>query len=467
MRSLVDAAHVLDGGLAAIRSQYQVPGAFAEAVEQAAAAAARRLPQAHVDRTDLPFVTLDPASSTDLDQAFAIERRSGGASAPDGDLLLHYAIADVGWFVRPGDALDTQAWKRGATLYMPDGKAPLYPAALADGAASLLPDVDRAAVVFQVSLSPEGGATLEGAERAVIRSRAKLAYTTVTVEQLPGEFGEFVRRVAAAEVQRGAARVESPEQVVERDDGRFRLSFRPRLESERDNAALSLATNLAVAAAMHAAGVGLFRVMPAPDERAVRRLRHTARALQLRWPEGESLEQFTRTLAAADPAQAAFMLAVRRAGGRAEYRLHEPGVEPWHAAMAAPYAHATAPLRRLADRYVVETALSIASGSAVPEHVVTALAQLPDVMARADRLGNTIDREVADLAEAVMLHGREGEIFDAVVIDEDEDGARIQLCSPAVLARVAARRVSPGDQIRVKLLSADPAARRVQFVRVG
>jgi len=467
MRALVDATHVLDGGLAAIRRQYHVPDGFAEAVERAAASAARRSATAHVDRTDRPFVTLDPASSTDLDQAFTIERRGGGAGSPDGDLLLHYAIADVGWFVQPGDALDAQAWERGATIYMPDGKAPLYPAALADGAASLLPDVDRPAVVFQVSLSPEGNAVLEGAERAVIRSRAKLAYATVTAEQLPSEFGEFVRRMAAAEDQRGAARVESPEQEVERDDGRYRLSFRPRLESERNNAALSLATNLAVAAAMHAAGVGLFRVMPAPDERAVRRLRLTARALQLRWPAEQSLEQYTRTLAAADPPQAAFMLAVRRAGGGAEYRVHQAGVVPWHAAMAAPYAHATAPLRRLADRYVVETALAIASGSAVPDHVVAALAELPTVMARADRLGNTIDREVADLAEAVMLHGHEGETFDAVVVDEDADGARIQLCSPAVLARVAARRVNPGDEIRVKLLSADPVARRVQFVRVG
>ena len=83
-----------------------------------------------------PFVTLDPASSTDLDQAFAIE--TAGA-----DLLLHYAIADVAWFVADGDALDREAWARGETLYLPDGKASLYPPAIGEGAASLLPDGPR------------------------------------------------------------------------------------------------------------------------------------------------------------------------------------------------------------------------------------------------------------------------------------------------------------------------------------
>ena len=109
--------------------------------------AARRAPAEHVDRTDWPFVTLDPASSTDLDQAFTIER-SGG------DLLLHYAIADVAWFVDDGDPIDAEAWRRGATLYLPDGKAGLYPPVLSEGAASLLPDGPRPAVIFTVRVAP-------------------------------------------------------------------------------------------------------------------------------------------------------------------------------------------------------------------------------------------------------------------------------------------------------------------------
>src|SRR5687767_13583647 len=92
MKSLLDPTHALASGLARIRAEYQVPAAFPPEVLAAAASAAARAPADHADRTSTHFVTLDPAASTDLDQAFAIER--SGA-----DLLLHYAIADVAWFV--------------------------------------------------------------------------------------------------------------------------------------------------------------------------------------------------------------------------------------------------------------------------------------------------------------------------------------------------------------------------------
>ena len=71
-------------------------------------------------------------------------------------MLLHYAIADVAWFVDDGDAVDTEAWQRGVTQYLPDGKAGLYPPVLAEGAASLLPDGDRPAVVFHVRVGSDG-----------------------------------------------------------------------------------------------------------------------------------------------------------------------------------------------------------------------------------------------------------------------------------------------------------------------
>ena len=460
MRTLRDRSNVLHSGLQAIRQQYSVSEAFPPEVVAAAEAAARREPTDHVDRTDWPFITLDPATSTDLDQAFTIER-SGD------DLLLHYAIADVAWFVRAGDALDREAWKRGTTLYLPDGKAGLYPPVLAEGAASLLPDGPRPAVVFHVRVGTDGATALEGAERAVIRSRAKLAYESVTAAQLPADFDEFSHRIQAAAQARGAATIAPPEQLVEQVAGGYQLLFRPRLPSEDQNAAMSLAANLAVAQAMLHAGTGLFRVMPEPDERAINRLRHTARAFGINWAAADSLEAFSRTLNANDPKHAAFMLAERRAGGGADYSVFEPGIVPWHAAMAATYAHATAPLRRLADRYVVQVALAVANGRAIPDDVAEALALLPVAMEHADSVGNRIERAVLDLAEAVILQGHEGESFDAVVIDDDEDGTRIQLCDVAVVAKVHARGLTPGDDLRVKLVGTDLERRSVQFQRVG
>ena len=113
--------------------------------------------------------------------------------------------------------------------------------------------------------------------------------------------------------------------------------------------------------------------------------------------------------------------------------------------MAATYAHATAPLRRLADRYVIEATLAIANGRPVPDDVAAAFAALPSTMARCEQRANTVDRAVIDLAEAVLLAGREGEVFDAVVVDEDRHGPLVQLVEPAVMAHVAAHRVDPGD----------------------
>jgi exoribonuclease R len=207
--------------------------------------------------------------------------------------------------------------------------------------------------------------------------------------------------------------------------------------------------------------------MAPPDDRAIARLRHTAAAFGLDWPAAAPLDQYEKQLDPADPRQSAFMLAIRRAGNGASYEAYQAGKVPWHAAMAATYAHSTAPLRRLADRYVVRAALAVANGQPVPEAVSVAFAKLPAVMARVDARENQIERAVVDLAEAAFLAGREGEAFDAVVTDLSEQGARIQLCTAPVVARTAAHGVQPGNRIRVRLLSADSEKRLLQFERIS
>ncbi|MFC4293501.1 RNB domain-containing ribonuclease [Novosphingobium tardum] len=457
MKAITDPDHALDRGLQAIRTQYDVTQDFPPQVIAAAEAAIRRTPTSHADRTALDFRTLDPAQSTDLDQAFLIEE--AGA-----DLILRYAIADVAWFVDDGDALDIEAWKRGTSFYLPDGKAPLYPTILSEGAASLLPDGPRPAVIFVVRVAPDGGARLDGVERAIIRSRAKLGYETLKPGDLPPLFDSFARRIRDAELRRGAARVDPPEQeVVALPDGGHVLGFRQRFPAEEGNAAMSLATNLAVAEALLEHRTGLFRVMAEPDAQAVARLRHSAAGLGLAWPREMTLAQFEARLDPADTRAAALMLEIRRAGEGARYTPYHPGVVPWHAAMAGTYAHATAPLRRLADRYVARAALEVANGRPVPGGVSAAFEKLPQIMAKADAREGQIDRAVVDLAEAVMLGGREGERFSAIVTDLDERGARIQLADLAVVARVAAPGAIPGDRIEVRLAAADAARREIRF----
>jgi exoribonuclease R len=198
---------------------------------EAQQAAARPMSN-HADWTGKHFVTLDPAASTDLDQAFCIERA-------EADIILHYAIADVAWFVGTGEALNTEAWARGETTYMPDGKASLYPEVLSQGAASLLPNVERPSVVFSVKIDSAGKACLEAATPAIIRSRAKLAYESVQPADLPRDFAELSRRIEQAEDTRGATRIDAPEQeLIVDDSGHFVLQFRPQAEAEQQNAAM-------------------------------------------------------------------------------------------------------------------------------------------------------------------------------------------------------------------------------------
>lgn len=460
MKTLADPDRLLTAGLTRLRARFSIPAEFPAEVLAEAERMAARPPDAHADWTSQPFVTLDPERSTDLDQAFWIEEAGG-------NLLLHYALADIGWFAPEGGALEAEAFARGLTLYLPDEKARLYPGRLSEQAASLLPDGPRPAIVATVRCGRDGAVTLEGAARAVIRSRAKLAYETVTMADVP-HLEDFAARLSRAEDARGAARVDPPEQEIERDPGgRYRLTLRPWLPSEKANAALSLAANIAIAQALHRAGTGLFREMPAPDDRAIRRLRQTARGLGLDWAEGVALAAFERTLDPATMAGASFQLAVRRMTGGADYAPFRAGHRPWHAALGATYCHATAPMRRLADRYVLEAVLAVCNGTPRRADETALFDRLAGIMNTADNREGAIERAVLDLAEAALLAGREGEVFDAVVTEPDEKGARLQLRQVPVLARVDMDAAAPGDAVRVRLVSADPVTGAVRFERAG
>jgi exoribonuclease R len=175
-------SETLTRGLAAIAVEFQIPSAFpAEVMAEANRATAPeqlarlRSDSERADLLHLEFVTLDPASSTDLDQAFALER------GIDDTLILHYAIADVAAFVTVGSLIEHEALLRGETIYSPLGRTPQYPEVISEHAASLLPDGPRPAIVLEVSLDNEGMSTLRNTRRCVVQSRAKLAYETVDV----------------------------------------------------------------------------------------------------------------------------------------------------------------------------------------------------------------------------------------------------------------------------------------------
>lgn len=243
-----------------------------------------------------------------------------------------------------------------------------------------------------------------------------------------------------------------PEQEVVASEGGWTVSYRAPNEYEELNAQLSLLTGMAAAARMLSARVGILRTQAAPSERSFTRFRLAAAALGVVWPEDVSYPELVRGLDPAVPAHAAVMHEASRISNGAGYTAFDGSLPELttHWAVAAPYAHATAPLRRLQDRYVSACCLGEPDREALPT--------LPATMAAASRRASAVDRAVVDLVEAVLLSGREGETFRAVVID---DGV-VQLREPAVRGKVSGS-PPPGTEVSVRLERADPATRTVTF----
>jgi VacB/RNase II family 3'-5' exoribonuclease len=464
-----EAQQALAAGFAAIAEQYKLPADFPLAVNEEASAAvaaedSTRRPRWLANRRDLTsvnFMTLDPASSTDLDQAFALD--------VDGDqIVLSYALADVGAFVQEGGAIEAEAWQRGVTIYGLAEKTPLYPKVISQGAASLLPDGPRPAIVVTVAIASNGTVALRSIERATVSSRAKLAYETVDITTIPN-LQDFAKRMWTDEVTRGAVRIDFPQQEVVVDSsapGGVRLDFRARVDSEVVNSALSLAVNLAVADLMSDAKVGVFRVMDDPEPRALAMLRRVAHALGIKWSAAESLRDLQKRMDPNNSVHQKFLLDAQRSGGRASYAVYSDEKRPWHSAIAATYAHATAPMRRLADRYVLDLAFHLANHETVPPALLTKLDKLPEVMERGEGRGASVERAVIDLLEAVSLQNRIGDILEAEVVDAKGD--IVQVSDPAIRARAAgASTVGEGQLVRVRIDLADPITRKVRLTIVS
>lgn len=450
----------------AIRAELGVPEAFAPEVESEAkaAAAAPELPER--DETALAFLTIDPPGSMDLDQALHIERAGDG-------YRVRYAIADVPAFVRAGGAVDAETRRRGQTIYAPDQRTPLHPPVLSEGAASLLAGETRPAFVWDMTLQADGEGTEVVVYRAMVRSTDRLDYEGVQKAIDDGSADErlvLLKEVGLKRIEferrRGGASLPMPEQEVNEDDqGHYRLYFRPPLEVEDWNAQISLMTGMAAAEMMMKAKVGILRTMPAPDQNAVGRFRHASRALGVEWQKGTPYGEFLRTLDRTNPKHLALIheaTGLFRGAGYTPFDGELPE-QTEHAAVAYPYAHVTAPLRRLVDRFGLAICEAVSSGAEVPGWAREALPSLPEVMAASDKVASGVERACADAVEAAALEDRVGEVFAAMVVDKREKGgAVVQIQEPAVLANADGQN-ELGTEVEVRLTEATIATGTVRF----
>jgi exoribonuclease R len=454
-------------GLAAIRARLQVPEDFPPAVTAAAEQAARnpRLPD--LDRIDLELITIDPAGSRDLDQAMHIARDGAG-------FVVSYAIADVAAFVTAGDPVDLEARRRGVTLYAPGRRTPLHPPVLSEGAASLLPDEIRPALLWTIKLDMHGKMLDADVVRTRVRSTEQLTYEQAQAEidggsarQTLALLKEVGRWREQRERDRGGVSLNIPEQEVQTSPAGWSLDFRAPLPVEGWNAQISLLTGMAAAHIMLYGQVGILRTMPPADHESVRRLRQIAKALHISWPAELDYPEFVRILNPNRPRHAAMLNACTVLFRGADYRAFSGGIpeDAEHAALAIDYAHVTAPLRRRVDRYAGEICLALCADQPVPGWVLAALDALPAEMMSAERLAKKYERAIIDLLEVFLLRDRIGDVFTGTVIESDGAKNRgiVMIKEPAVEARLKGANLPLGHETQVRLASADATKGAVEF----
>ncbi|QDE34553.1 RNB domain-containing ribonuclease [Microbacterium foliorum] len=453
----------LAAALAALRESLDAPTDFPTSVVAEAEASEAAVPE--LDLRDIPFATLDPQGSRDLDQAFHLERRDSGYT-------VRYAIADVPGFVAPGGAVDAEARRRGQTLYAADGRIPLHPKVLSEDRASLLADADRPGLVWTFALDSAGVVEEFRLERALIRSRAQLEYASTQAALDRGEGGPaaLLPEIGALRIEqekiRGGASLNLPDvEVTRAADGTYAIERRHPLPVEEWNAQLSLMTGMAAASLMIGAGIGILRTMPQPDEKSFEAFRHQTEALGRPWTTG-TYGDYLRELDREDPMTLPILEAAASLFRGAGYVAFDGSVPPdvEQAAIAAPYAHATAPLRRLIDRWSLAICLAVSEGREVPSWVRESLPDLPALMQESGQRASRLDSATINCVEAALMTPLVGSAVDATVIEIRGERAAVQIAEPAVTASapIPADTV-PGAVVRLRVVRADIARGEIEF----
>ena len=468
-----------------------------------------------IDLRSLPFITIDPATAKDHDDAVFAEESApdsvhsvGGAKRrPAWSRRLWVGIADVSHFVEEGGFIDAEARRRGNSFYFPDRSIPMLPERLSSDLCSLRPDVDRLAIVVELRIGGDGVVLDALFHEAVIRSHARLAYEDAAAwlvgDESSGEgepvwgpslrcldriAGDFGRARSAA----GALTLELPEtEVVIGPDGRvsdMRLRSRNRAHILIEEA--MLAANRAVARAMDVAERNtIHRVHPPPPPSKLDALALLLERFGVE-VSGDLAESgvLARALESVRglPSEERLNMAALRSMSQARYEAVSGG---HHALRFDHYLHFTSPIRRYADLEVHRGLRRLIRGVSLGSEETTQHAERCDRVARwlsgRERVATEVERDAEALASCALLADRVGERFMAEVTGATEFGLFIRLESPSVSGLVPMRtldgrweveedgealvgersgaRIAVGDRIKVRLLGTDFDRARLSF----
>ncbi|OFT29248.1 exoribonuclease [Corynebacterium sp. HMSC08F01] len=445
----------------AIAREFDVPTDFAPSLHAEASELVDRFADVRIDARDIPFVTIDPAGSKDLDQAVFVEQRAGGG------YRVWYAIADVAAFVDSDSGVHEESLQRGQTIYLPDEPARLHPEEVSEGSASLLPDVDRPAVLWTFDVDGEGEVESAHVERALVHSVARLDYEGVHASLEDGSvhpsialLPEVGRLRQQSSLRRHAINLRVPSVRVARDGDAYELAIEPRHPIMDYNSEISLLTGMVAGQMMVDAGVGFLRTLQPASAESEAEFRREAR--NLGFDVTGDIGEFLAGVDADTPHGMAVMREAQkllRGSGYVDLSKDAPEV---HAGIGGYYAHVTAPLRRLIDRFATEVCLAICAGTPVPEWVTRDAARMLKTMGRSSQLANTVEKACLHLTEATVLEPWVGHNFDGVTLKSGEEQSRVFIVDPPVLAPSAGA-PEEGVSTKFSLVHADIDAREVGF----
>lgn len=430
-----------------------------------------------LDWRAIDFITIDPETAEDHDDAVFAKR------LPDGSIRLFVAIADVSAFVPEGGALDLEARRRSASLYLPGQVVPMLPPVLSNQAASLVPDEDRAAMVLELRLDPEIRVRSHRVALALVRSRAKLTYQNASeVLESRGASGaekakkhaetillldELAQHLRARRKERGAIAFETSEVVIQTDERGLpariaRASHGPWLSRAHQLVEeLMLLANETVAGMLREKQAkALFRTHDAPSGARAMQIIEAARRHGVELDASVALDPAAlRKVVRAISDRALrdeFSALLLDAMPSALYASHRQD----HFALATRhYVHFTSPIRRYADLTIHRAIRRTLNGdSAAPNDIDT------EEVNRGQQRARAIQREVADLYAALLMQHRTGETYRGTILRALKHQWIVALEHPAVCVRCVrpAAQLEEGASIDVRIESVSIASRTIE-----